>query len=136
MSTLEDYLEHFGVKGMKWGVRRRGRSAGGATDESGSRKSSSSDAKKTSSLTDRSPDQLSNIQLQRINKRLELERNYARLNPTKGEILKAKLTALLGALETANRAYSAINGPIGKQFKAQGAKAMGKKPVDTEDKAA
>ncbi len=129
MPNLDDYLEHFGVKGMKWGVRRRsaGRSAKGETDEGGSRKSSSSDAKKTSSLTSRAPDQLTTKQLQAVNKRLELERNYARLNPTKGEILKGRLMGLLSALETANRAYSAINGPVGKQFQELGSKAMAKK---------
>lgn len=129
MSTLDDYLEHFGVKGMKWGVRRsgRGRSARGETDEGGQRRKPSSDSKKTSALTTRAPDQLTTKQLQAVNKRLELERNYSRLNPTKGEILRGKLMGLLGALETANRTYNAINGPIGKTFQAQGRKAMGSK---------
>lgn len=127
LSKIDDYLEHFGVKGMKWGVRRRGRSARGATDETGQRKSSSSDAKKTGSLTDRSPDQLTTKQLQTVNKRLNLEREYARLNPTKGEVLKAQINNLLSTLEMGNRAYNLVNSPAGKQLLATGQKALKKK---------
>lgn len=127
--TLDDYLEHFGVKGMKWGVRRRGRSASGATDEVGQRKASSSDAKKTGALTDRAPDQLTTKQLQAVNKRLNLEREYARLNPTKGEVLKSQINNLLNTLEMGNRAYNLVNSPAGKQLMATGQKALKMKKV-------
>lgn len=65
----EAYLMHYGVKGMKWGVRKS--------------KSSkySKDYNESRALKRKNYKQLSNEELKTLNKRLELESNYKRLNP-------------------------------------------------------
>lgn len=68
-------LYHFGVKGMKWGVRKdRKRSVG--TRRS---KSDSKDYTETRDLLKKSPNKLSNSELRKINERLNLEQQYSNL---------------------------------------------------------
>ena len=68
-------LYHFGVKGMKWGVRKdRKRSV--------SSKRSRSDSKEYTEsrhLLKKSPNKLSNAELRKINERLNLEQQYSNL---------------------------------------------------------
>lgn len=66
----EAYLMHYGVKGMKWGVRK---------DRS---KSYSDDYNSTKSLRKKNVKQLSNSELRKLNERMQLEANYKRLNPS------------------------------------------------------
>ena len=54
-------VEHFGVKGMKWGVRKRHRSV---------------DFNEAQRLRKKNPDTLSNQELQTLNNRMGLEANY------------------------------------------------------------
>lgn len=83
----DEYLEHFGVKGMRWGVRRND---DGTVSGKPRAKSYSEDAQtakdvakkvKTSGLSS-----LSNKELQELNTRLNLEQQYTQLNQkTKNE---------------------------------------------------
>lgn len=57
----KDIVEHFGVKGMKWGVRKKNRS---------------SDFNEAQRLRNKNPDSLSNKELQTLNTRMSLEANY------------------------------------------------------------
>lgn len=57
----KDTVEHFGVKGMKWGVRKKRRSA---------------DFNEAQRLRKKNPDTLSNKELQTLNTRMNLEANY------------------------------------------------------------
>jgi len=83
METLEETLAHFGIKGMKWGVRRpvgsSGRVEGGAHG-------SSSDAERAKEYHTRAKTQgthvLSNQELQHLTNRLNLEQQYSRLTST------------------------------------------------------
>ena len=69
---MVDILKHYGIKGMKWGVRRKRGSDGRVSkDYSESRKLLK---KRTSSL--------SNEDIRKINKRLNLEQNLSRMDPT------------------------------------------------------
>ena len=71
-------LYHFGVKGMKWGVHKdRKRSV--RTKRS---KSDSSDYGESRDLLTKSPNQLSNAQLRKLNERLNLEQQYSNLTKT------------------------------------------------------
>lgn len=86
--NYEDTLEHYGVKGMKWGVRRsdaelsKGK-MGKKSDEKPARKSG--DAKKAASskgkASTKGVDSLTNKELKDLNERLNLEANYKRMNP-------------------------------------------------------
>lgn len=72
----DDFLEHFGIKGMKWGIRRKNPSGSGTkgkAKETGSKKGkSSSETAKT--LTD--------TELKKRIARLELEKRYSDLSTT------------------------------------------------------
>lgn len=68
-------LYHFGVKGMKWGVRKDHK-------RSVSSKHSRSDSKdytESRDLLKKSPNKLSNAELRKINERLNLEQQYSNL---------------------------------------------------------
>lgn len=68
-----DELRHFGVKGMRWGVRRK--------NPSGGRSGESSDSRTARSLSKRKLSSLSNDELAKLNKRMQLERTYNSLKP-------------------------------------------------------
>lgn len=93
--TLDEFLEHYGVKGMKWGVRRK-RSGSSSVEvatpagrrvqtRGGSGQRASEDAVRTAVLRQRArkstTDSLSNKELQDLVTRLNLEQNYERLRP-------------------------------------------------------
>jgi len=73
---LEDHLEHFGVRGQKWGVRRAGR--GGVSNSEFKKKRQASKTKYT-----KKPAQLTDKQLQDRIKRLQMEKQYKDLNSAK-----------------------------------------------------
>jgi predicted RNA-binding protein with PUA domain len=99
----EEFIQHYGVQGMKWGVRGRRRSAPRL----------SSDYKKTVPLRNRKTRELSNKQIQTVNHRVNLEQNYNRLNPNKvarGERVVKDLLAIAG---TAGAVYTLAKSPHG-----------------------
>lgn len=65
----KDYLKHYGVKGMKWGVRRKTRKT-------------SSDYNESREIKKKHVSEMSNEELRKLNKRMDLEQNYKRLNPS------------------------------------------------------
>lgn len=111
LSDLDvDSLEHVGVKGMKWGVRKK-RDSGG--DASGSAKKAekidhpkSAEYLKSRELRKRKVETLSNIEIQTLNKRIELERKYKQLNPSKFAAGMAKVKVIT---ENVNTVFSAVN---------------------------
>ena len=75
---MENELYHYGVLGMRWGVRKdRSRLSG----SSRRKKSWSDDARTAQSLKKKSKKQLSNAELRTLNERTRLEQEYSRLNP-------------------------------------------------------
>ena len=74
-----DYLAHHGVKGMKWGVRKRVKNTVKSLSSKRT-KNYSSDYKKTRTLRRKSSKELSNEQLKMLNKRMNLEQEYNRLS--------------------------------------------------------
>lgn len=64
----EEFLQHYGVLGMKWGVRRN--------------RTSSSDHSRSRELKKKKLHELSDEELRTLNNRLNLEQNYKRLNPS------------------------------------------------------
>lgn len=93
MMSEDEFFEHFGKKGMKWGIRK-----GTPTNPS----HVSADAARYNKITTRSKknglDNLSNDDLAKLNKRNQLLSQYAKDHPTtlkKGqEASKKALTAL------------------------------------------
>lgn len=72
MTDVDEFLEHHGVRGMKWGVRRSRGSNGRVT---------SADHNISRDLMKRHVSELANHQIQTVNTRLGLEQNLSRLNP-------------------------------------------------------
>lgn len=68
----EDDIYHYGVKGMKWGVRRKRKSSGRPD-----RKNASDDYRRSVELSRKPMHELSNTELQDLNYRYNLERQYA-----------------------------------------------------------
>lgn len=107
--TVEEFIKHHGVKGMKWGSRK----------SSGNRPSSS-DFKKTAHLRKRKTHELSNKQLQNVNSRINLEQNYKKLNPNVIERGHATTKQLLSFGATAIAVHTMINTPQGQAVIAVG----------------
>ena len=75
---LNDHLEHHGVKGMKWGVRKQ-RPSSGARRTSRASEPRTRKVQKTRSPSYKKPaktDLLSNDELRKSNERLRLEKEY------------------------------------------------------------
>lgn len=102
---------------MKWGVRK-----------SRSNVKVSSDFKKTANLRKKKPHELSNKQLQNVNARVNLEKNFKTLNPGKVEKGHAAVKNILGIAATGVAIHTLINSPAGKAAISAG-KAFVKKKV-------
>lgn len=83
METIDEVLQHFGVKGQRWGVRRRSSS------------SDSADHLRTKHLRKKRVSQLSNEELQDLARRLNLESQILNLNPPKSKIATKFVTDVL-----------------------------------------
>lgn len=96
MADVEDFLAHYGVKGMKWGKRKARSSSGPA----------SKDHRDSRLIRGKSVREMSNAELKSLNTRLELEQKHKKLNPTKAAAGKAWLTS---AIATAGLGISVYN---------------------------
>lgn len=100
MYQYPDYLMHYGVPGMKWGVRRKTVSSGPKKSRRQKRRATySEDYLESEPLRKKNYKQLSNAELNKLNKRMNLEQNYKRLNPKgidKGIAVSKKIIAVGG----------------------------------------
>lgn len=105
--TTTDVLAHYGIKGMRWGVRRR-------TDDPGS----SSDTERALAIRDKvrrgGTKSLTNEEMQALVSRINLEQQYARLNPSKIEKGAKLAGSVLRLGSTVNQVMAFINSPAGK----------------------
>ena len=82
---FEDFLAHYGVKGMKWGVRRD-RSSGGSRRGGGKTSKKSADAPKAPKASKPRKESHSSVakkmsdnELQAVLKRMDMEKRYSQL---------------------------------------------------------
>lgn len=109
------YLQHHGILGMKWGVRRTEAQLARAR---GRKKNWSEDARTASEIRKKSVNKMSNAELKKVNERIRLEQEYSRLNPNtiqKGWKFVAGAAAIAGtAVGLYNNSNQLVN--IGKKF--------------------
>ena len=107
MYEYPDYLAHHGVKGMKWGVRKKAVRTGKKIKSKASSlnkkriSSYSKDYRETRTLRRKSSKKLSNDELKTLNKRMELEQNYNRLSTSsvnRGMNVARKLVGVAGTI--------------------------------------
>lgn len=114
--TLDDVLAHYGIKGMRWGVRRTHPSSSGSSPKKPAGKISEDAASAKASRTKTKThglDALSNKELQHLVNRMNLEQQYSRLTSHEGAV-KAGFRAgkkILGAGKTVADAYNTVNSP-------------------------
>lgn len=119
-SNLKDFLVHHGIKGMRWGIRRRVGPNG--------KVSKSPEAQKVESTLHKAKKKgvrsLSNKDLADYNKRLELETKFGQLQP-KSSTKKGHdaVKGILAAGATVNAAIAFAKSPAGKSIAAK----LGKK---------
>lgn len=127
-------LAHYGIKGMKWGIRRKTNSEG-LVEKSSSTKQYSEDALNAEVYKERARTRgvqsLHNKELQALNERLNLEANYGRLTATgtkessavkKGE---AVFSGMKKAIDIGNDVYRMYNSPAVKLVREQVKNARG-----------
>ena len=117
---MDNELYHYGVLGMKWGVRRD-RSRSGSSGSSIRKKTSlnlSDDARTAEKLKKKKLGEMSNAELRKLNERQNLERNYRQLNKShiaKGMAFVTSAAATTGTvLALYNNSGKLID--IGKKF--------------------
>lgn len=110
---MENELYHYGVKGMKWGVRKSRSSF-----RKNKTKGWSKEAKEADRIKKKSVHQMTNKELQTLNKRMELENSYKRLNPNKVNQGLKYVGAVAGGMGTVLALYNNSNNliNIGKKF--------------------
>ena len=119
------YLEHFGVKGMRWGVRKKQEPVSTGVAKT----PMSSDATLASKISTKARtsgmSSLSNAELQALNQRLQLERQYSSLvgSPATKSGMD-KVQNVMKVVGTVNTVINLANSPAGKAAIAMGKTAV------------
>ena len=114
-----DELEHYGIKGMKWGVRKN-RVSGPSSAPAKSKSTMSPDVKRVSEIKAKvkakGRDSLTNDEMQDLVKRMNLEQQYGNLNPSKAKKGMDYLKTTAGVLGTVGSIYAFSKSPLAKDL--------------------
>lgn len=114
---MSDYISHFGVKGMKWGIRRYQNRDGSLTPEGRKRYGRSEDSEKVQELRKKPISAMSNQELETVIRRMNLERQYRDLKSSEINSGKKKAKEVLDYANTASQFYNLYSSPMGKATK-------------------
>ena len=95
---MDNELYHYGILGMRWGIRKS-RSGSGGYKKTSKKRTASDDAKDAMSLKKKKVYEMSNAELRRLNDRQNLEKTYRQNNKSiiaKGLKFVTASAALLG----------------------------------------
>ena len=102
-----NYLQHYGILGMKWGVRRS-RPSSGSSGKKSKRSKPTIDPSYAKAHAKRKLKYTSDSELREINKRLNAERQYRDMTRTKSKG-KAAVDAFVGTAGTIAAVVGAYN---------------------------
>lgn len=123
---MSNELYHYGVLGMKWGVRRDRSRSGGSRQK----RPSSQDSREASAIKKKRLNEMSNAELRKFNERTRLEQEYSRLNPNAVKKGWKYVATAVGVMGTAVALYNNSNNAI------KIGKEVGNKVIDTFGNAA
>lgn len=104
---MNNEIQHHGIKGQQWGVRRYQNTNGSLTPAGKKRYDSmSNDAKEASELRKKKPNEMSNAELRKLNERQQLEQTHKNLNPSKVKKAIAIASTSAAVLGTMMQLYS------------------------------
>lgn len=107
---IKPFLEHYGVKGMRWGVRRRSASVPKYSDEGAEARLILKKKK------DYGIGSLTNHELRVVNSRIKLEQEFHKMNPKpKGKIQKGidyvdKASKVYESVEKMDKIFKSVSG--------------------------
>lgn len=109
-------LEHHGVRGMHWGVRRNR-----AQLDSASEDFKKASGHKETIKTHGGTHALQNNELQFVITRLNLEQQYSRLTTQPNQLKQGQkvIKEILGVGKTIQEVHSFVKGPLGKSIKSE-----------------
>lgn len=107
--TPEDFLAHYGVKGMKWGVRKDRVKKSRKTKRTESSEHTESRRIKRKKLSE-----MTNDEIGTLNRRLQLEQQYNQLNPSVYRQGRNAIKEVTSVINTANTVASLPSSPLGK----------------------
>lgn len=114
---MSDIIIHYGIKGMKWGKRKR--------------RSMSDDGKRHSELSKKKHYELSNAQLKEFNLRQENVNKFVKANPSLRKKALTGLSATAATLGTVTALYNFSTGPVAKKLQSAGKRAVDNfRPID------
>lgn len=109
---VENTLKHFGILGMRWGVRRGGGATAVARARAGKGDDDSDDYKNTHTLKGRNIRNLSTKDLQEITKRLQLEKQLRELKTNEYKRGLDYIKSVTDAGKTISELYNLAKSPM------------------------
>lgn len=114
MNDIENPIAHYGIKGMKWGVRRSQAQLDGDSDDAAAARVTIEKIKKNRGRVD----SLTNKELEQMLNRMNLEQRYSRMiaeqKSAKSKAAQAKIKKFQETTKTVQDVINFLNTPIGK----------------------